>query len=142
MLPTAPPSNVYGAATGLAACKSTVSPQPPAQVTLERSGELTVKNTGLCLRAGGFLQVFSKRIEVASATGGGKIAVLVLSNAGAPHSVAIDLKGDLGVASGVASVRDIYSRAELGEVEGTLTTDQIGPRDSRFFIVTPLGQGR
>ena len=63
MLPTAPPSNIYGAATGLTACKSVVSPQLPAQVTLEPSGDLRVKDTGLCLRAGGFLQIFSKRIE-------------------------------------------------------------------------------
>ena len=78
--------------------------------------------------------------QAASATSGGQIAVLVLSNAGAPHSVAIDLKRDLGIASGVASVRDVYNRVELGQVKETLTTDHIGPRDSRFFVVTPLGQ--
>ena len=71
--------------------------------------------------------------------GDGRIAVLVLSNADGRHSVDIDLKRDLGIVSGVASVRNIYDRTELGHIKGTLTTDMIGPRDSRFFIFTPLG---
>ena len=41
------------------------------------------------------------------------------------------------MASAKATVRDVYSRRDLGEVRALLHTDEIGPRDSRFYILKP-----
>ena len=61
--------------------------------------------------------------------------MLVLSNAESAHRVTIDLRADLGIGS--AKARDLYTRTELGELHRQLTTDAVGPRDSRLFVLTP-----
>ena len=71
----------------------------------------------------------------------GAVAVLFLSSldssiANATYTVDF---GDIGV-SGTMSVRDIWQRKDLGEATNSFTTDALGGKDSRFYLLSPTKQ--
>lgn len=71
----------------------------------------------------------------------GAVAVLFLSSldsiiANATYTVDFN---DIGV-SGTMNVRDIWQRKDLGEATNSFTTDALGGKDSRFYLLSPSKQ--
>ena len=108
--------------------------------TLSPEGQLKAAS-GRCLWAGGFMQVWSKRLtpktdqtKGTTATAATKVAVFVLSNAESKQTVTIDLQREFGLTGDVV-VRDVWERKGLPSASGELVTDEIAPRDSRFYVL-------
>ena len=107
---------------------------------VEEGGRLVDKN-GQCLVARGSSPPGNQGIVQlwAKPQPEGALAVFLLSNqdTSAPNTtITIDVAQELNM-TGAVSVRDLWSRTNLGSHTGFFTTDAFGGHDSRFYLFSP-----